>query len=298
MNILVLSRNAALYSTNSIVRAGEQRGHFMDIIDHTMCDLLIQRGNSRLYFEEESIYRYDAVIPRIGSSVTRTGATVIRQFEGMNIFSALSAEALLRSRNKISCLQILAKKDIPIPRSYVCNNVWNLSGILNKVKRYPVIIKLANSTHGLGVLKAESRSAAESIVESFLKLRQKCLIQEFIKEAAGEDVRAFVVDGKIVASMRRKAEGDEFRSNLHRGGIAEKIELSELEKSVALKSTKILGLNIAGVDMLRSKYGPLVLEVNASPGLEGIETITGVDIAGKIIDFVERNANKGFKRYS
>ena len=288
MNFVILSRNPALYSTQSILRAGRRKGHFVRVIDHVQCDMVIEKNKPAIYYGSEKIRHIDAIIPRIGASVTFTGANIIRQFEMMQVPTVTKAEALLKSRDKITSLQILSSNGIDVPKSVLIHNNFNMDFMLNHISSYPAIVKLTNSTHGLGVLLAQDKKTAESMIEAFGKVKQKSLLQEFISESRGQDIRVFIVDGKIVASMKRQALGDEFRSNLHRGGSAEIEELSSYEEEIATKAAKVLGLSVAGVDILRSKRGPLVLEVNASPGLEGIETTTGIDIAGSIIEFTER----------
>ena len=295
MQLAVLSRNAALYSTQSLVNAARNRGHQVRVLDHMQCDLVIEKGRPAVYYHNEKVMGINAIIPRIGSSATTYGSTVIRQFESMGIFSILSAEALLRTRNKISCLQILASHDIGIPKSIISNNFMVISEVLDMIGEYPMILKLANGTHGLGVILSENKRSAESIMETFYKLKQRMIVQEFIEESKGSDVRVFVVDNKVVGSMQRQARPGEFRSNLHRGAASFITRLTEEEERVALRSARILGLKVAGVDLLRSNRGPLVLEVNASPGLEGIETTTRVDIASKIIQYVERNAKAAWR---
>jgi len=289
MNILILSRSAALYSTQSIIDAARQRNHFVRVMDHTQSDFFIESGRMKIFFNNQIIKNIDAIIPRIGTSATTTGVHLIRQFENMKVFSTLSADALLLARDKVTCLQILASNGIKIPTTIVNNSLYTIPYLLHQIGTFPLVIKLINGTHGMGVLKVENAKMAESLLEAFHTTNDKVLIQKFIKEAQGADIRAFVVDGEVVASMRRQAQSGEFRSNLHRGASAEVVVLTEKEKEVALKSADILGLKVAGVDILQTHHGPMVLEVNASPGLEGIENTTGVDVAGKIIQLVERN---------
>lgn len=290
MRIVILSRNPALYSTQSLYLAARRRGHDVRVIDHMRCDIVIQRKELAIDYEGERLTGIDAIIPRIGASATSYGAAVIRQFELMNVFTVLQSEALLKSRDKRTCMQFLVANEIPTPSSIITNNIFLLKDAIRKVGPPPVIIKLLNSTQGLGVVLAETESSAESILESFLKLKQKAILQEFIGESNGKDIRVFIVDGQVVASMERSAKEGEFRSNLHRGATSRKVFLRKVEEETALKAVKVLGLAVAGVDILRSHSGPLVLEVNASPGLEGIEGTTRVDVASKIIQYVERNA--------
>lgn len=289
MNIIILSRNAALYSTQSLVEAARRRNHYVRVIDHMMCDLVIESGKSKILFNNQPIHHIDAVVPRIGSTATSYGAAVIRQFESQGVFSTLHAEPLLKARDKLSCLQILGSHGIGVPKTIYVSNQYTMPFLLEEMEPYPIIIKLVSGTQGMGVILAENRSNAESILEAFYATREKVIMQKFIKEAKGADIRAFVVDGEIVGAMKRQAKPGDFRSNLHRGGTSELITLTSLEEETALKSVEILGLKIAGVDMLKTHSGPVVLEVNASPGLEGIEGTTGVDISGKIISFIEKN---------
>ena len=292
MNILVLSRNPALYSTQSIVDAGRRRGHFMRVIDHMYCDLVVEKGRLQVYYENERIEGYQAIIPRIGSAATSYGSAVVRQFELMGVFSTLNHEALLRARNKISSLQLLAANGIGVPKTVISNNPYTIEDSIDLTGSMPMVIKLENGTHGIGVILAEKKRAAEAMIETFQKLKQRILLQEFIEESKGADIRVLIVDDKITGIMQRQAKEGEFRSNLHRGGTSFVVRLTEEEAITAKKAARIMGLKVCGVDMLRSKKGPLILEVNASPGLEGIETTTRIDIAGKIIQFCERNSSK------
>ena len=289
MKIAILSRSPASYSTKRLVEAGETRGHEIVVLDHLKCVLVIEQGKPHIYYKGIEVEGVNAVIPRIGASVTFYGAAVVRQFEMMKIFTAVESQALVRSRDKLRCLQLLAKAGIPIPKSAFAYSPKNVDNVIDQVGGIPVIIKLLEGTQGLGVILAETRISAKSVIEAFLDVQVNILVQEFVKEADGADVRAFVVDGQVVGAMRRKgAEGD-FRSNLHRGGTSEVVKLTTQEKALAVKSVKHLGLGIAGVDMLPTKRGYIVNEVNSSPGLEGIEKATQTDIAGKIIEYIERN---------
>lgn len=253
------------------------------------CDIIIETGKPKLKFQDQEIKNFDAVIPRIGNSATNYGAAVIRQIESMGCFTTLSSNALLKARDKLSCLQILAANGIGVPKSLVSNNYFSIGNLIEDIGSVPAIIKLINGTHGLGVILAESKSNAESIMEAFYKTKNKVMLQEFIEEANGADIRVFIVNEEIVGTMKRQAEPGEFRSNLHRGARATQVRLTPEEEKIAINATRILGLKVAGVDMLRSERGPLILEVNASPGLEGIEYTTGKDISGKIIQFIEKN---------
>ncbi len=291
MKIVVLSRNPNLYSTKRIVESGELRGHQMLVVDHLKCTLLIEKGRAKVLYKNEELTGIDAVIPRIGASVTFYGAAVVRQFEMMKVFTSTESQALVRSRDKLRSLQLLARAGVGMPKTAFASSAKNIDLILHEVGGLPVVIKLLEGTQGIGVVLAETYNSAKSMFEAFLDLDANILVQEFVKEANGADLRVFIVDGEVVGAMRRQGKSDEFRSNLHRGGTAELVKLSKEEKRTALKCVKKLGLRIAGVDMLQSKRGPLVLEVNSSPGLEGIEGATKVDIAGKIIAYVERNVN-------
>lgn len=288
MKIAILSRNAHLYSTKRLKEAIQQKGHTAVIIDHTKCDIIMEDNGPFLYYQGKSLNDIDAIIPRIGASVTFYGTAVVRQFEMMKVFSAIDSLAITRSRDKLRSLQILSRSKVGMPKTAFTNYSKGENKVLQHIGKAPVVIKLLEGTQGLGVILAETDKAAKSVVEAFDSLKTRVILQEFIEEAGGADIRAFIVDGKIVGAMKRQGKEGEFRSNLHRGGQANLIKLKKAEKETALKAAKAMGLAIAGVDMLQSKKGPLVLEVNSSPGLEGIEKATGVDVAGKIIEYVER----------
>jgi ribosomal protein S6--L-glutamate ligase len=289
MRIAILSRDSSLYSTKRLVEAARQRGHEVVVLDHLKCYVVIERGNPVIYYNGKPITNINAIIPRIGSSVTQYGSTIVRQFEIMQVFSAVKSLAIVRSRDKLRSLQILSKAGVGLPKTAFANHTRDVDDVLNQVGGTPVVIKLVEGTQGIGVMLAETRKAAKSIIEAFYGLKANILIQEFIKESAGADIRAFVVNGKVVGAMKRQGKEGEFRSNLHRGGNGVLIKLSKQEKETALAAAQALGLAIAGVDMLQSNRGPLVIEVNSSPGLQGIETATQVNIAGKIIEYVEKN---------
>jgi ribosomal protein S6--L-glutamate ligase len=291
MKIAILSRNKNLYSTKRLVEAAELRGHEVVLLDHMKCVLVIEQGRPHIYFNGKEVKDINAVIPRIGASATFYGSAVVRQFEMMKIFTAVESQALVRSRDKLRSLQILARAGIGIPKTAFASSPKDkdLDNLIESVGGAPCVVKLLEGTQGIGVILAENQKAAKSVLEAFMKLKANMLVQEFIKEAGGADIRVFVVDGQIVGSMKRQAKEGEFRSNLHRGGSAQVIDLTPEERATAIKAVKKLGLGIAGVDLLQSSRGPLVMEVNSSPGLEGIEGATGVDIAGKIIEYVERN---------
>ncbi|MBK8583376.1 MAG: 30S ribosomal protein S6--L-glutamate ligase [Flavobacteriales bacterium] len=289
MNIAVLSRDPRLYSTRRLAEACKARGHDVRIVDHVKCDLVIARKDPHVLHNGERLEGIDAIIPRIGASVTFYGTSVVRQFEAMKVFSTVDSQSLVRSRDKLRSLQILSRAGVDMPRTVFTNYSKDVAGALDRVGGAPCIIKLLEGTQGLGVVLAESRKAAVAVVEAFNSLKARVIVQEFIKEAKGEDVRAFVVDGAIVGAMKRVGKEGEFRSNLHRGGKAELIDLTAEESRMALHAARALGLHVAGVDLLQSERGPLVIEVNASPGLEGIEKATGKDIAGEIVAYVERS---------
>lgn len=290
MKIVILSRDTKLYSTQRLVEVGKKRGHDMQVLDHTKCDLVIEKRKPAVVYRHELVTGVDAIIPRIGASVTFYGTAVVRQFEMMKVFTVTGSEALVRSRDKLRSLQVLSSAKLGLPKTVFTNYSRDVKKIIEQVGGAPLIIKLLEGTQGLGVVLAETDQAAESVLEAFNGLQARVIVQEFIKEANGADIRAFVVDGVVVGAMKRQGKEGEFRSNLHRGGTAEVIELSEEEENAALKATKTMGLGVAGVDMLKSKRGPLILEVNSSPGLEGIERATGQDIAKSIIRYIERNA--------
>jgi ribosomal protein S6--L-glutamate ligase len=289
MKIAILSRNPKLYSTRRLVEASQQRGHEVVVLDHLKCVLVIEQNKPHIYYSGKEVVGINAVIPRIGSSVTFYGSAVVRQFEMMKIFTAVESQALVRSRDKLRSLQILSRAGIGMPKTAFASTPRDVDNIINQVGGAPVVIKLLEGTQGIGVILADTHKSAKSVIESFLALKANILVQEFVKEAGGADIRAFIVDGKVIGAMKRQGLPGEFRSNLHRGGSANVIELSKEERETAIKSAKKLGLAIAGVDMLQSERGPLVMEVNSSPGLEGIEGATKMDIAGKIIEYVERN---------
>ena len=292
LNIAVLSRNPELYSTKRLVEAIDQRGHQSQIIDHLKCDIIMDDQGPSIFYKGQAISDIHAVIPRIGASVTYYGTAVVRQFEMMKVFSAVSSLAITRSRDKLRSLQILSRSGLKMPKTAFTNSSKNESETIKHVGDAPVIIKLLEGTQGLGVILAETNKAAKSVVEAFEGLKARVILQEFIEEAGGADIRAFVIDGEVVGAMKRQGKEGEFRSNLHRGGSSTMISLKRSEKSAALAAAKAMGLAIAGVDMLQSKRGPLILEVNSSPGLEGIEKATNVDIAGKIVEYIEKNTSK------
>jgi ribosomal protein S6--L-glutamate ligase len=289
MNIAILSRDPKLYSTKRLVEAGEKRGHNVRVLDHLKCNLVIEKKNPKIIYNGEELKDFQAVIPRIGASVTFYGTAVVRQFEMMNVFTAVESQALVRSRDKLRSLQILSRAGLGLPKTVFTNYSRDVERILKEAGGAPVVIKLLEGTQGLGVVLAEDKKAAVSVVEAFNGLKARVIVQEYIKEAKGADIRAFVVDGHVVGAMKRQAKEGEFRSNLHRGGTAEVIELTHEEEIAAIKAANALKLGVAGVDILQSDRGPLIIEVNSSPGLEGIENATGKDIAGQIIKYIEKH---------
>lgn len=292
MRIAILSSNSNLYSTKRLVEAGTQRDHEITVINHMKCFVAVEQARPTIYHEGKILENIDAIIPRIGSSVTHYGAAIVRQFEMMNVFSANRSQAIVRSRDKLRAMQILSKAGVGLPKTAFAREPKDVPHLIKQVGGVPVVVKLIEGTQGLGVVLAETLKAAKSVIEAFYSMKANILVQEFISEAKGADIRAFVVDGKVVASMKRQGVEGEFRSNLHRGGESVNIKLNKDEKNAAIAAAKALGLSVAGVDMLLSKRGPLILEVNSSPGLEGIEKTTGQDVAGKIIEYVEKNIIK------
>jgi ribosomal protein S6--L-glutamate ligase len=290
MKIAMLARNANLYSHKRLKEAAEERGHELDIINTLRCYMNIASRRPEVYYNGEKLVGYDAVIPRIGASVTFYGMAVLRQFEMQGVYPLNESVAIGRSRDKLRSMQLLARDGIGLPVTTFAHDPKQTEEVLELAGGAPVVIKLLEGTQGIGVVLADTKRSAKSVVEAFRGAGVNILLQEFIKEAGGSDIRAIVIGGKVVAAMKRTgAEGD-FRSNLHRGGSAELIKLSPEERSTAIRSAKAMGLNVCGVDMLRANHGPVVMEVNSSPGLEGVEKATGLDIAGKIIEYLEKNA--------
>jgi ribosomal protein S6--L-glutamate ligase len=289
MNIVILSRNANLYSTRRLIEEAEIRNHDVEIIDPLKCDLIIEREKPTIYYRDRLLDYVDAVIPRIGASVTFFGCAVVRQFEMMNVFTTVTSDAILRSRDKLRSFQRLSKAGIGMPKTVFTNYSRDVEEVIARVGGTPVIIKLLEGTQGLGVVLAETKNAAESVLEAFNGLQARALVQEYIAEAQGSDLRALIVDGQVIGAMKRTGREGEFRSNLHRGGNAEYVKLSEPELKLAIKAARALKLPVCGVDMLQSNRGPLIMEVNSTPGLEGIEKATEKNIAKAIITFIERN---------
>ena len=292
----MLARNANLYSHQRLKQAAEERGHELDIINTLRCYMNIASRRPAVYYNGEALPHYDAVIPRIGASISFYGTAVVRQFEMMGVYSVNESVAINRSRDKLRASQLLARRGIGLPVTGFANSPDDTNDLLGFVGGAPVVIKLLEGTQGVGVVLAETKKAAESVIEAFRGLKANFIVQEFIKEAGGADIRCFVVGDKVVAAMKRQGKEGEFRSNLHRGGSAKLIKITPEERSTAVRSAKVMGLNVAGVDLLRSNHGPVVMEVNSSPGLEGIETATNKDIAGMIIAFIEKNAKPGRTR--
>lgn len=290
MKIAILSRKSSLYSTRRLVEAGRERGHEMRVVDTLRCYMNITSLNPEVHYKGEVLTGFDAVIPRIGASITFYGTAVLRQFEMMGVYPVNESVAINRARDKLRALQLLAREGIGLPVTGFAHSPDDVQDLIRMVGGTPLVIKLLEGTQGIGVVLAETRKAAESVIDAFMGLRANIMVQEFIKEAGGSDLRCFIVGGKVIAAMKRQAKEGEFRSNLHRGGTATLVKITPQERNAAVKAAKVLGLNVAGVDILRSSHGPLVLEVNSSPGLEGIEQATGKDVAGIIIEFIENNA--------
>ena len=289
MNIVILSRNENLYSTKRLREEAENRGHDIEIIDPLKCDIIIEKEKPTIYYNDRYLDYVDAIIPRIGASVTFFGCAVVRQFEMMNVFTIATSDAIIRSRDKLRSFQRLSKAGIGMPKTVFTNYSRDVEKVISHVGGTPVIIKLLEGTQGLGVVLVETKNAAESVLEAFNGLQARALVQEYIEEANGADIRALIVDGHVVGAMKRQGKEGEFRSNLHRGGSAEIVKLNEAEIKVAMKASRALNLPVCGVDMLQSSRGPLLLEVNSTPGLEGIEAATHKNIARAIITFIERN---------
>jgi ribosomal protein S6--L-glutamate ligase len=296
MKIGILSRSRRLYSTRRLVEAAELRGHTVRVINPVRCYMNIASFKPSIHYDGKAIEGIDAIIPRIGASITFYGTAVVRQFEMMGVFSLNESVAISRSRDKLRSLQLLSRKGIGLPVTGFARSPLDTDDLLDLVGGAPVVVKLLEGTQGKGIVLAETRKAAESVVEAFRGLEANFLVQEFVKEAGGSDIRCFVVGEKVVAAMKRQAPQGEFRSNLHRGGTAEVIKISPEERSTATRAARIMGLNVAGVDILRSNHGPVVMEVNSSPGLEGIEQATGRDVAGLIVEYIEKNATPGRTR--
>jgi ribosomal protein S6--L-glutamate ligase len=293
MKIAILSRNPKLYSTRRLVQAAEQRGHEARCIDVLRCYMNITSHRPSIHYRGEQLSGFDAVIPRIGASVTFYGTAVLRQFEMMGTYPVNESVAITRARDKLRSMQLLSRKGIGLPVTGFANVPGDIADLIKMVGGAPLVIKLLEGTQGIGVVLAETEKAAESVIEAFMGLNANILVQEYIKEAGGADIRCLVIGDRVVAAMKRQAKAGEFRSNLHRGGNASLIRITPEERSTATRAAKTMGLNVAGVDILRSNHGPVVMEVNSSPGLEGIENATGQDIAGKVIEFIAAHGAAG-----
>ena len=296
MRIGILSRNKNLYSTRRLVEAAQERGHQVKVVDVLKCYMAINASNPVVYYKsggESEMLNFDALIPRIGASITAYGTAVLRQFEVAGVYSVVESVSLSRSRDKLRAHQLLARKGVGMPITGYAHAADATQELINLVGKAPLIVKIMQSTHGEGVVLAETNKAAESVINAFRGLDADILIQEFIKEAGGADIRCFVIGDKVIAAMQRQAREGEFRSNLHMGGTASVVKLTPAERRLAVQAAKVIGLDVAGVDIIRSAHGPLVLEVNSSPGLEGIETATGKDVAGAIIEYIEKDSQRG-----
>jgi ribosomal protein S6--L-glutamate ligase len=293
MKVAILSRNTRLYSTKRLIEAARERGHDVHVLDVLRCYMGITSHKPEIHYKGKALEGFDAVIPRIGASVTFYGTAVLRQFEMMGVYPLNESVAISRARDKLRACQLLARKGVGLPITGFANKPDDIQDLIKMVGGGPLVIKILSGTQGIGVVLAETQKAAESVIESFLDLKVSVLVQEFIKEAGGADIRCFVVGEKVVATMKRQGKEGEFRSNLHRGGSASLVTATPEERAAAVRAANTMGLNVCGVDILRSSRGPLVIEVNSSPGLEGIETATGKDIAWTIIQFMEKNARRG-----
>ena len=289
MNLVILSRNSHLYSTRRLREAAEDRGHEVRVVDYLRCVIDITSHRPAIHYGGEKLTGVDAIIPRIGATHTFYGAAVVRQFEMMGVYPTNESQGISRSRDKLRSLQLLAAQGVGLPVTSFAHSTKDIGGLVSLVGGAPLVVKLLEGTQGMGVVLAETKKAAESVIGAFRQLDANILVQEFIKEAGGSDIRAFVVGNRVVAAMERTAPAGDFRSNVHRGGSMSKVRLTPEERATAKRAAKILGLNVAGVDLMRSNHGPVVLEVNSSPGLEGIEEATGVDVAGKVVDFIDKN---------
>ncbi|MEL0218823.1 MAG: 30S ribosomal protein S6--L-glutamate ligase [Gammaproteobacteria bacterium] len=296
MKIAILSRNKNLYSTRRLIESAEERGHEVEVLDVLRCYMNITSHRPGIHYKGRVLSGFDAVIPRIGASVTFYGTAVSRQFEMMGVYTLNESVAISRSRDKLRSMQLLSRRGIGLPVTGFANKPDDISDLIEMVGGAPLVIKLLQGTQGIGVVLAETRKAAESVIQSFFGLNASVLVQEYIREAGGADIRCFVVGDKVVASIKRQAKEGEFRSNIHRGGTATAIRITPEERSTAVRAARTMGLNVCGVDILRSNHGPVVMEVNSSPGLEGIERVTQKDLAGLIIEFLEQNARSGRTR--
>ena len=290
MKLGILSRNSKLYSTRRLVEAADQRGHEVRVVDPLRCYMNITAHSPQIHYKGDILDQFNAVIPRIGASITFYGTAVLRQFEMMNVYPLNESVGISRSRDKLRSLQLLSRRGIGLPVTGFAHSPDDIDDLLATVGGAPCVIKLLEGTQGLGVVLAETKQAAESVIQAFMGLKQHILVQEYIQEAKGSDIRCFVIGDKVVAAMKRQAKDGEFRSNLHRGGSASLCRITPEERATAVRAAKVMGLNVCGVDLLRSNHGAVVMEVNSSPGLEGIENASGKDVAGMIIEFIEKNA--------
>ena len=290
MKIAILSRKKSLYSTRRLVEAGSDRGHEVKVIDTLRCYMSTTSFRPEIHLNGEALTDFEAVIPRIGASITFYGTAVLRQFEMMGVYPLNESVAISRSRDKLRSVQLLSRKGIGLPITGFAHSPDDIHDLIKMVGGAPLVIKLLEGTQGIGVVLAETQKAAESVLEAFMGLKANILVQEYIREAGGADIRCFVIGDRVVAAMKRQAQAGEFRSNLHRGGSASLVKITPEERSTAVRAAKVMGLNVSGVDILRSNHGPVVMEVNSSPGLEGIESATGKDVAAMVIEFIERNA--------
>lgn len=295
MKIAILSRNSGLYSTKRLKEAALERGHEVSVVDYLRCYMDITARRPKVLFRGDEV-KPDAVIPRIAATYTFYGTAVVRQFEMADVFTVVSSQGISRSRDKLRSMQLLSRAGVGLPTTSFAHATQDVQGVLDVVGGAPVVVKLLEGTQGLGVVLAETKKAAESVIGAFRQLDANILVQQFIKEAGGADLRAFVVDGKVIAAMKRQGAPGEFRSNLHQGGRASVVKLTPKERGTALRAAKTMGLAVAGVDMIQSSEGPMILEVNSSPGLEGIEKASEKDVAGEIIEYIERNAKRPRRR--
>ncbi len=293
MKIALLSRNKNLYSSRRLIEAAEERGHEVHVLDALRCYMNIASHKPTMHYRGNKLQDFEAIIPRIGASITFYGTSVLRQFEMMGVYPLNESVAITRSRDKLRSMQLLSRRGVGMPVTGFANKPDDVKDLIKMVGGAPLVIKLLRGTQGIGVVLAETQKAAESVIEGFMGVKAEILVQEYIREAGGADIRCFVIGGKVVAAMKRQALPGEFRSNLHRGGTSSLIRITPEERSTAVRAAKIMGLNVAGVDLLRSNHGPVVMEVNSSPGLRGIEEATGKDIAGLIIGFIEKNHKMG-----
>lgn len=293
MKLAILSQDATLYSTSRLKLAAEERGHQVKVVDYMRCYINVSADSPCVMYAGKRLEHYDAVIPRVGASNTFYGTAIVRQFELMSVLSANGSQAISRSRDKLRCMQILSREKVGMPNTGFAHSTQDTDGLIKMVGGPPVVIKLIEGTQGIGVVLAETYASAKSMIEAFRGLSAHILVQEYVKEAKGEDIRAFVVGNKVIAAMRRTAAEGEFRANIHRGGKSEKVELSQDEIDISLRACRAVGLNVAGVDLLRSNSGPKVLEINSSPGLQGIESATGINVAGLIIEYLEHALPQG-----